>query len=397
MTLDTCAEHLKREPRLRDYLTHIVRHVHKQQRLPAEISLGAVPEDQALYDHLVRFLGPTQCRVRNNRLKLRLHADQRDPAAWQALVSVLQLPSEQPKVDMAHAKAYRVFSRLILLFPEYAQLIQQMRQMETFQKVARTREDASVLLSALLQGLALITTSATGITLSELGSKLLNDSKALRSGLRRTLLIHLLRLRCADHDAAETLSDRDVLTLFNIIDNPYTTHVVLFAPFAYETQSGEWFDWPHQLFLRGQAALLAWETVRTLRSIRWITPCPRLVSSENAAPFHRLIEAGIPAIYTEGYPNTAVTTVLRFISQTQTTLAHWGDTDLDGFRIQDRLAAILPTESYSRQRDSRAMIPLDPARCMRLQRFLLAHPDFRYSAELRYTLQHGWCEQESEL
>lgn len=397
MTLDTCAEHLKREPRLRDYLARIVRHVHKQQLLPQEISLGAAPADQALYDHLASFLGPTQCRIRNNRIRLRLHADQREPAAWQALVSVLQLPVKKPKADLAHAKAYRVFSRLILLFPEHAELIQQMKHVDAFQKVARTREDASTLLSALVQGLTLIAATPTGITLSELGSKLLNDSKALRCGLRRTLLTQLLRLCCADRDAAETLSDRDVLTLFNIIDNPYTTHVVLFAPFAYETETGEWFDWPHQLFLRGQAALLAWETVRTLRSIRWITPCPRLVSSENAAPFHRLVEAGIPALYTEGYPNTAVTTLLQLIAKTQTTLAHWGDTDLDGFRIQDRLAAILPTESYSRQRDARAVIPLDHARCMRLQRFLIAHPDFRYSAELRYTLQHGWCEQESEL
>ena len=238
-------------------------------------------------------------------------------------------------------------------------------------------------------------TAAAGVTLSELGAKYFNDSKALRSGPLLPLLEHLLRLQAGNP------SD-DATTLFNscgIIENPYTTHVVVFAPFAYRAHDGVWLDWPHRLWQRGEAAILSWKTVRSLLALRFEEPCRTLVTSENAAPFHRLVETRRPALYTEGYPNAAVKTLLRRFAEAGADALHWGDTDLDGYRIAEQVSRTIATTLFPPPMDpaNTHLLRLDHEQRRRLAQYIEDHPEFPYFAELRHTLAHGWLEQEQTI
>ena len=396
MTTSYWKERLDRCPEMRPWLKRAARYAVKGDALPATLTLGPAPEDKAVSQALADVF--PDCRVENGRLKARLDASMRERGRWLPLANLLGVKHAPPKTDTASDERFaHALLRLKVLHPDDSAFIGTLRRSDQFLRFFKTCPTASDDLVSLFDALVSLRTTPAGITLSELGARCFNDSKALRNGTRRQQLEHLLRLK-----AGET--DDDSTTLFNaygIIENPYTTHAVVYAPFAYRTHEGEWLDWPHRLWLRGEAAILSWKTVRALTAIRFEEPCHALVTSENAAPFHRLVETHRASLYTEGYPNAAVKTLLRHFAQAKVTCLHWGDTDLDGYRIAEQVARNIATHIFappvSADHLRAHLLPLTSEQRLRMEQFLRANLCFPYLAELRQTLAHGWLEQEQTI
>ncbi len=396
MTSSFWKEQLERCPAMRPWLLRAARRAVAGEPLPATLTLGDVPQDKAVRRALdAIFPG---CREENGRLKARLDAALRERERWLPLAERLGLTPAPPQpAEPPDALFAQTLRRLKVLHPDDAARVDALRRADPLRRYFRAFPSAPDDLVALFDALVSLRTTPAGTTLSELGAKFFNDSKALRSGPLRQQLEHLLRLQAGG-------PDDDATTLFNacgIIENPYTTHVVVFAPFAYRTHDGEWLDWPHRLWLHSEAAILTWKTVRALTAVRFEEPCHSLVTSENAAPFHRLVEMRRASLYTEGYPNAAVKTLLRHFAQAKATCLHWGDTDLDGYRISEQVARNIPMRLYAPPETvhlwRKHLLPLSYEQRHRIEQFIHAHPDFPYLAELRHTLAHGWLEQEQTI
>lgn len=387
-------ERLDRCPAMRPWLLRAARRAVSGQPLPATLTLGDIPEEKAVRRALEELF--PGCREENGRLKARLDSAQRDPARWLPLAALLGVKPEAPKPPVTpEVLLSQTLQRLKILHPSDSGLIATLGRSDQLARHFKTSPQAPETLVALFDALVSLRTAPAGVTLSELGAKCFNDSKALRNGPLLQLLEHMLRLQAGN-------PTDDATTLFNscgIIENPYTTHVVVFAPFAYHTHDGAWLDWPHRLWQRGEAAILSWKTVRALTAVRFEEPCRTLVTSENAAPFHRLVETRRPALYTEGYPNAAVKTLLRRFAQAGADALHWGDTDLDGYRIAEQVTRAIATTLFPPPMDpaNAHLLRLTHEQRHRLTQFIDGHPDFPFLAELRNTLAHGWLEQEQTI
>jgi hypothetical protein len=394
MNLEYWKEQLEKTPEIRPWLERLARYAVKGSPLPVEVTLGEVPQERRVRDALTNLLGRT-CREAQGRFKVRLDDSLRDPVRWLPLAIVLGIHAETFTSDAEReAHSTSVFRKLLLQYPNETSLIEAAKNDDVVQRFVRFSAESLDTLFALFEAIHFLRTTCSSITLSELGARAFNDSKALRSGPCRQQLEQLLGL---DSDMPEA-TPRDILSFYNIIDNPYTTHVVVFAPFAYCTTEGTWLEWPTQLFQRGEAAILSWETVRTLKAVRLTSSCNTLVTSENAAPFHRLVEQKTPSLYTEGYPNLAVKTLLRYFANAGLTVQHWGDTDLDGYRIADQIARHIPVSLYADASYAPvSCIPLNDKQRLRLVAFITRHPDFPYLQQLRHTVLNGWIEQEQFL
>jgi hypothetical protein len=394
MTFADWNRHLAKNPGLRPWLERLARLALKGTRLPVEVTLGEAPQERELRDTLTTLFGRS-CRAVQGRLKVRLDDAQRDPSLWLPLTTALGLQAPTlPSDAEREALCTSVFRKLLLQYPSETSLIEAALKDDAVQRFVRFNPEALDRLFALFEVIRFLRTTRSSITLSELGARIFNDSKSLRAGAYRQQLEQLLRL---DSDMPETTS-AELLDLYGIIDNPYTTHVVVFVPFAYCTATGDWLEWPTQLFQRGEAAILSWEAVRTIKAIRLTAPCTTLVTSENAAPFYRLAEQKIPSLYTEGYPNLAVKTLLRHFADAGLSAQHWGDTDLDGYRIAEQIARCIAMTFYAAPPHAAITpIPLNDQQRQRLQAFITRHPDFPYLQQLHQTLLNGWIEQEQFL
>lgn len=396
MTASFWQERLARCPAVRPWLLRVARRAAGGGLLPATLTLGDVPAAKDVRRELEELF--PGCRAENGRLKVRLAESERAPEPWLPLAALLgvrsapPVPGETPEERLA-----RCLLRLRVLHPDELALVEAMRRSDVFLRLFRTAADAPRTLEALAEAVLFLRAAPPGVTLSELGARCLGDSKALRGGPLRQAFEHLLRLQSGN-------PDDDAAALFaanGIIENPYTTHVVVFAPFAYRAADGAWLDWPLALWRRGEAAILSWRSVRLIEAVRLDESCGCMVTSENAAPFHRLVETRRPALYTEGYPNAAVKTLLRHFARADVTALHWGDTDLDGYRIAEQVARAIPTELYDPETASPALaarrVRLTHDQRRRLSAFIDAHPEFPYLDCLRRTLAQGWIEQEQSI
>ena len=381
---------------MRPCLRRAAQHAVAGATLPATLTLGDIPQDKAVRQALDAIFGG--CREENGRLKVRLGDAMRKPDLWMPLADLLGVKPAQPKPvhspDEQFALALR---RLKVLHPDDSVFIDTLRRSDQLLRFFKTCTTASADLASLFDALISLRTAPAGITLSEFGAKWFNDSKALRSGPLRQQFEHLLRLQVGDDDSDSTT----LLNSYGITENPYTTHVVVFAPFAYCESNNEWLDWPYRLWQRGEAAILSWRTVRNITALHIEKPFSMLITSENAAPFHRLVESRRPALYTEGYPNAAVKNLLRHFAATGLSCLHWGDTDLDGYRIADQVASQILSRMYTppiADPDVRDHLQrLSEEQRQRTEKFLQANPCFSYFAELRQSLTCGWLEQEQTM
>lgn len=234
------------------------------------------------------------------------------------------------------------------------------------------------------------------ITLSQLGSRIFNDSKILRSGPLRQQLYYLLLV-----DSGRDIGERELLATYGITDNPYTSLVTVFAPFVFTNDRGEEFDFPLRLYKCGIAATLNAETVAHIKSVRWCHKERILVTSENAAPFARYVAAKRPCLYTEGYPNFAVQALLDCLSEDRVEAEHAGDADFDGLRIAGMIGKLLPVRRcYAAEilehPDDVPGIPLTEDEFNRTKTLVTTFPNMPYADAIRRIVERRcWYEQEA--
>ncbi|MEI6212182.1 MAG: DUF2399 domain-containing protein [bacterium] len=388
-------EHLEREPRIAPYLAVLARKFVRSGTIPKSITLGVDPEDPGVRRALAFLFGGGDRK--DGTLVVRLPERLRTAEALQALADRLGIAAEPDAgADCAAAQATAVL-RQGLNYPQYAEMLNGLRNAEELTRLFQNHADAEKRLQGVLRAVAKLEANRSAITLSQLGAEALNDSKALRTGALRKLLVRMLAWVA---DAAGEPPER-VLARFGVVDNPYTTLALLYGPVAYADASGRVWDWPAQLHADGKAVALTWAQVQGMQKLYPVAPVEGVITSENAAPFHHLVESRSSSVcvYTEGYPNAAVMRVLELLAQSGLRARHGGDTDLDGLRIAEYVSRGIPVELRISPRGRAEifrdrLIPLTDAQRRRATAYLAAHPEFRFRDALVDTLQHGWLEQE---
>jgi hypothetical protein len=385
-------EHLEREPDLGPHLALLAQKFIRTGAVPKSFTFHPGPGQPAIRRALEFLFGGG--RWADGKLVVQLPERLRTAEALQGLADHLGVAPAAAPEGSGEAALATALLRQKLLHPGCARLLDVLGRSDDLARLFRGQSRAEALLDGLLRAVERLRDNRAAITLSQLGADALQDSKALRSGALRKLLVVLLVIEAE----AEDDDPAQVLARFGVIDNPYTTLALLYGPVAYSDGDGRLWDWPTQLHGAGQAAALTWEQVQGMRAIHLLSSVTGVITSENAAPFHRLVEQRSPAVcvYTGGYPNSAVMRVLRLLAEAGLRARHWGDTDLDGLRIAECVSRAIPVELDVEDGATCAgrLIPLDDVQRIRAAAFLAAHPDFVYRDALAATLRHGWLEQE---
>lgn len=382
-----------RLPALRPFLLRMAKRVMQGRPLPVRFSVSDL--DYAAQGELEQLLGIALRRNVDGAVIGAFPPRWREPLAWEEIISALELTEEIATKESADA----FLTRLSWLEPDARWLLdglQKIPEVMRFLRDPSRREEWKHLLMGVFGRVR--ADSCEERTLSQLGSDWLNDSKSLRTGsLRRQLA---LMLSVADGREDET-DERTLFETYGIIGNPYTSFVTFLAPLVFTTDAGETFDFPERLWSAGLSCTLSSEMVSRIRSVAWHGGAKTLITSENAAPFARLVAERRPSLYTEGYPNHAVQRLLRLLGEAGVTAEHAGDADLDGFRIAEiigkciTLRRVVASEIVSQPEKSKGIV-LSETQTLRIQRFLECHPKCLHRAELSCLLAHGcWYEQES--
>lgn len=356
--------------------------------LPPEIAVPATPGEWPAIAELGRILGVAAFQ-KGGKAAFAIPAGRRDPADWAELRAVFakDAPGGGDDVGETFRRARHFAS---------AEAVEALQGDDTVTRFVRRGTGEAREFLRLLEWAAKRMEDDAPTTLSQAGADILGDSKALRAGTRREVFRRVLS---AVAGADEEEDARDAFARFGIEENPFTSSVTVFAPFSFTLETGEEFDHPARLFRAGLAVQLPRQTVLRMRKVRLLDDCPRITTSENAAPFERMVRAGVPCLYTEGYPNASVVRLLELFARAGATAEHDGDGDLDGFLIAERVAKAIPVvrvyadESAGSYTVSRRPVASRARLCW--EDFLGAHPDFPHARALRLALARGWIEQES--
>lgn len=389
MIAAVCAE----SSALRPFLLRMARRAAQGTGLPARFTVRDL--DYAAQGELERLLGAAFSRKADGAVTGELPPRWREPSAWREVIAALGLARDDAEPESAET----FLTRLAWREPDARRLLDGLRDVPEVVRYLRDPSRREAWKRLLAGALGRVRADAGDErTLSQLGSDWLNDSKSLRTGaLRRQLS---LMLSVADGRGGEA-DERTLFAAHGIVENPYASLVTFFAPLAFTTDAGETFDFPERLWSAGLSCTLSGETVGRIRSVSWHGGAEALVTSENAAPFARLVAARRPSLDTEGYPNRAVQRLLRLLGEAGVTAEHAGDADLDGFRIAEIVGRCIPlrrvvASEVVRQREASQGLALDEAQKQRIRRFLESHPQAPYRAELVRLLERGcWHEQES--
>lgn len=380
---------LKTAPGLQPFLLKCAQRAARGVPQPATMTL---PQDVSYEEQraLSGIVGYPVARKRDGRVKLEMPDELRPPSAWAAVIASLGVQGAE---DVSAVAA--TFQRAELLSGHPA-LIAELAETPEIVRFLKDATHARPWLK-LYDWVAKREKSGAALTLSQLGSDLLGDSKSLRTGALRRQLVLLLSV----FDGGELDDERVLLARFGLVDNPFTTHVAVFAPFTFTLADGSVWDFPFKLFERGLACELPLETVEKMASVAWQGDERHLTTSENAAPFASLVAQKRPSVYTEGYPNFAVKRLLRLLDAAGVTAEHAGDADLDGFRIAEEIGAcIRVTRTVASEFLARANhsdgIPLTEAQVARLDKFREKTLDSPYAKDYRRLAERRcWFEQEA--
>ncbi len=237
------------------------------------------------------------------------------------------------------------------------------------------------------------------ITISELGARFCTDSKQLRQGELRSLVVEWLRICSPDGDMLD--KEGDLLSCYHVLSDRLTVHVVFFGPVVYE-KGGKVFDWIYRLYRQGEPATIGWSTLRNIDRMYWHggEPLP-LICCENEAPFSRLMrenqQQGI--LFTSGFPGSAVRKLYQLLAPQALACYHWGDSDPAGLRIAALMHDLFPLQLYRCRLETlhshkHCLLPLTAKQRHAAERLLDDQPGFPFAEELLFTLENGWLEQE---
>ena len=383
---------LEAAPKLRPLVMRWARQTARGEKLPATFSAADLGYGEQ--QSLERFLHVTTSRTRSGRVSGTVPEEMRDPAAWRTVLETLGLGGT------AAAESTEDFlSRIQWMMSDAREAIAEFKDMpEVIRHLAdvTNRPKWRELFASAWDRAQRKAGRAT--TLSQLGSDWFNDSKILRSGsLRRQLVLVLSAISGVSAD-----DERSVLAEAGIGENPYTSSVVVSAPFTFRLKDGTRFDYPMKFFMKRLVCQLPLEIVREIDSgsIGWEGYDNLVTTCENAAPIARYVQDRSPVVYTEGYPNLAVQGLLKAFARRGLKSVHMGDADLDGFRIAATIDRCIPVERVGAAEvlaDPKGFkgIPLTPSQEARIDRFLARHPDFKYAESVRLIRERGcWYEQE---
>ena len=383
---------LEMAPKLRPLVMRWARQAARGEKLPATFSVADLGYDDQ--QSLERFLHVMTSRTRSGRGSGTVPEEMRDPAVWRMVLESLGL------AENAAAESTEDFlARIQWQMPDAREAIVEIK--DTPEVMRHLADAANRLTWRELFASAWDRAqrkSGRATTLSQLGSDWFNDSKILRSGsLRRQLVLILSAISGVAAD-----DERSVLAEAGIGENPYTSSVVVSAPFTFRIKDGTYFDYPMKFFMKRLVCQLPLEIVREIDSdsIGWNGYDNLVATSENAAPIMRYVQDRSPVVYTEGYPNLAVQGLLKAFARRGLKSVHMGDADLDGFRIAAIVDRCIPVERVGAAEvlaDPMRLkgIPLTPSQAARIDRFLVQHPDFKYAESVRRIRERGcWYEQE---
>lgn len=236
------------------------------------------------------------------------------------------------------------------------------------------------------------------IGLSDLGAKFFQDSKVLRKGKLYNELCTWLNV-LESEGLPENSDPGNVLSHFGVTENLTSIKVTFFGLLRYQ-KAGVWYDWPCGLRENGESCTLSLDNLAGMEAVEFMEG-GTVITCENETPFNNLIRenSSQPVIYTAGFPNSAVQYLLRKLSP-DTRIQHWGDSDRAGLQIASILGRIRTVSLW------RCDVPELKGHCGKLRpttdsdrqaihAMLEEYPDHPFAAELRFTADNGWLEQES--
>lgn len=247
------------------------------------------------------------------------------------------------------------------------------------------------------------------VSLSELGARLCGDSKALRGGALINAAADWLHvLDGGDPDVLLSSTGerrrsirRRTLSRHGVVESGGSVLATVYGNLRYR-KGGRWLEQVDTMARLGEAAVLSLANLHDIEAVE-IPPATTLITCENESPFAGLVRGRPKAIvlYTRGFPNAAVCKLYRLTggSPSCARRLHWGDSDPAGLRIAAILHGIHPLELWRceletlhRHRDR--LKPVHPDARKGARTLLENNPAFPFAEQLRFTLEHGWLEQE---
>lgn len=408
---------LEKHPRLRPVLERVCQRLNQRGEPTGGLKLGEHLDRIQEVEPLKLLFGNAITVSAKGAVTLnfgRLAEAARDSATLESFLTSLYAATGIPRENRPAQRLEReqttrtMLLRLRQQFPSFASLHDRLASRESYWQ-RRVAQEGLPAVQGLLEGafriVNYLSTAREPMTFSDLGARVLGDSKILRGGEMQTIAGDFL----AQIDTPEAESDvetrAEVWRRRNVVNNPSAIKVTLFGPLVY-WKRGQEFDWIYRLWKGGETATLSQGNLAGIERCELhpetIVFKPPLITCENESPFCRLAQQREPGIfvYTEGYPNAAVLELLHLLRPLQLSARHWGDSDLDGLRIAEILNHVHPLTLWrchlaELQRLQSRLKPLTAKQQETATNFLQNHPAFPFATELAYTIGNGWLEQES--
>ncbi len=395
---------------LEEVLSKIARRYSLKMCLSGTMKLGVHLDHQQMAA-LGNFFGLAPLRVSNKeevRLLFQVLLQNGSEAQWLKKIGdrlgypLQPQPKNNTKTNREATK--RILASLVLAYPELEALLFVLQEDDTsirsiLSKNSEKKGREKCFITAEI--ITFLMHNSEPITVSDLGAQFYKDSKALRQGELRRLLVNWLRLF---EPEPELLDEVDLLAIHRILHDRLTVNAVLYGPVIYE-KNGKTFDWIYQLYQQGEIATVGWSNIQDIDKIYLHgqdSIILDLISCENEAPFSGLIhqKKNSCLLFTSGFPSSAVQKLYQLLAPLAANCYHWGDSDPAGLRIAAIMHKLYPLQLYrcdvsSLQQRKKKLLPLTQQQKNAILSILVTQPDHPFQDELLYTLENGWLEQES--
>lgn len=395
-----------------DFLLHILEKIINRYEGKGKLS-GTMKLGQAIsYSELAllhNFFGLSPIRI-NAKEEARLYFDtlltSGSEEQWLKKIEDQLGCKISPKVKPKYSEQLQVIiKRLGLAFPDLTKTIHLLvGESATVERMLATKGEEHVTnhLFKVAETVRFVLDNKTPITVSELGARFFSDSKTLRQGELRALVLQWLRVFSLDAELLET--DEDIWACYNLLNDRLTVNAVIYGPVIYE-KNGRVYDWINQLYEQGEAATIGWSNIQDIDTM-YFRPTegwpPDIICSENEAPFSQLMRQQPEKclLFTSGFPGSAVQKLYSLLAPQAACCYHWGDSDPAGLRIAAIMHAIHPVTLYrcdlsTLEKLRSSLIPLSQKQKDICRHLLAASPGPAFIEELRFTMKNGWLEQES--
>ena len=255
------------EDLLQQVLRKIARRYELKGRLSGTMKLGQTINSREIAE-LHNFFGLSPIRV-NAKEEVRLYFDKLLDSASQeqwldktgvALGYVLT-QKVNPKDD---GRVEILLERLRLAFPDLAEIIQFLAEDSSAigrMLITKGEDWISTTFFQVAETVQFVLANNEPITVSELGARFFSDSKALRQGELRAMVVQWLRLFSPDCEMLE--KDEYVWARYNLLNDRLTVNCVIYGPVIYE-KDGKVFDWIYRLYEQGEAATIGWSNIHDI-------------------------------------------------------------------------------------------------------------------------------------